>query len=774
MARLATFLMLLVAPTTVAGVRWIPVAAHLKGVGVSVWRTDVALHNGCDQDAEVTLRLHGEAEEWDRRIPVAAGSSLVVEDVVAWLGADGVFGALEIVSDRPLTVRSRTYNLGDSGTLGQALDAVSKGDGIDFGRGAVIAGLQENAAFRSNIGIVNMGKLKARVIVELFDGSGASVGRFTVEIPSGRVVQANRPYRARFGRSDVTAGFARLTVERGTDVFAYGSVIDNESGDPTTVFMDRGTVQPLAPDATHVVEIALAAEAVPEGAALWVLGELEAGAVVRESSHADTAERLTVPGTGGPWYLVVVDPAPTEKYGHPMEWMLIDITAGRVVETVEVGYPPLIEPPSRPTGSFFTEVARGTVQGHSVRRLIGDGGPALNDHSHKLRVEEATVTTAAASPMRAGRSPVNIGLVMDGGGKGGKAMAENDADPMGDWLSSQGFEVNRYSQYLGNTYPYFETQLAIRKTIRAAGARLAALGSPGGGACDTVFLYIGAHGSTTKGKPNDGVDFKSVDAPGMDTTLGYDYLLHSFDTFPSHAKVTIFVDACYSGQLLQKKKTIAALCKKLCGLTLITTADAASTTAASNGVIDSSTEDFLEGANTDHDGDGNVGDIRDRYEEMKAQKVFGTTLSYHCPECTTWCVLDGPQQTKSACAKFSGTFNVTVTDIIDPAGHDGFDGDPLAGPLAFDFSCPSTTVSGPAPFVTVTGGSFQMPDGWCAFTATGRGTVAGFPDIAVLMEGEIDPESGHMEGRYTEGLEGGLPTGQAISYDWETDIDVAP
>ena len=53
-----------------------------------------------------------------------------------------------------------------------------------------------------------------------------------------------------------------------------------------------------------------------------------------------------------------------------------------------------------------------------------------------------------------------------------------------------------------------------------------------------------------------------------------------------------------------------------------------------------------------------------------------------------------------------------------------------------------------------------MDDG--TFTADGEGTVAGFPGVAVRLEGTLTP--GGLTGDYTMGVNGGLPTGAPIIY----------
>ena len=84
----------------------------------------------------------------------------------------------------------------------------------------------------------------------------------------------------------------------------------------------------------------------------------------------------------------------------------------------------------------------------------------------------------------------------------------------------------------------------------------------------------------------------------------------------------------------------------------------------------------------------------------------------------------------------------------------------------------TVTVAGPFPWVEVTGD--LMDDG--TFVADGKGTVAGFPDIAVSLEGTLTP--GGLVGDYTMGAEGGLPQGEPIIYgvegrleEWDTFFD---
>ena len=118
------------------------------------------------------------------------------------------------------------------------------------------------------------------------------------------------------------------------------------------------------------------------------------------------------------------------------------------------------------------------------------------------------------------------------------------------------------------------------------------------------------------------------------------------------------------------------------------------------------------------------------------------------------------QQTAGATFEITGeleqAFNA-ITDIVsDKGGHAEFIRMLLA--LILDVSPGSVVIEGTDPWVTVTG---EIGDDG-SFVATGRGTVAGFPDIAVVFEGTISMD--HIAGEYTMGTEGGLPGGEAIAY----------
>jgi hypothetical protein len=224
---------------------WLPVAAHNPGLKGSQWRSDLGLLNTGSVTANGQLKFFGTGGVITNTTYVPAGAQSILTDVVGQLGASGQ-GALEVLSDQPLRVTSRTYNQVSSGascypngTQGQDYPTVAAGDGLGAGQSAYLAGLTENASYRCNIGLVNVGSGAATVLVELYNGAGTKLTDYTVPLTAGQWAQETQPFRNKAGQTAMDRGYARITVQSGAGVFGFASVVDNLTNDPTTVAMLR-------------------------------------------------------------------------------------------------------------------------------------------------------------------------------------------------------------------------------------------------------------------------------------------------------------------------------------------------------------------------------------------------------------------------------------------------------------------------------------------------------------------------------------------------------
>ncbi len=235
-------------PTTIpvllprTGEREIAGVAHAPGVGGTSWRTDVAavyLGGGTAQLAPQLTSYNG-GPTFTGAASVAAGGSAEWHDVVVNLfGRDpesSVKGTMKLPSMADLYLTARTYNQAATGTFGQYLPAVTAADGFGPGSTAVVPMLAKSQDFRSNLGILNLSRFAVVVEIRLFDIYSQQRGS-----TRSQSVRANEYYQlddvfAVLGAPSLDAAYATVEVmTAGGRVWAYGSVVDNATGDPTTI-----------------------------------------------------------------------------------------------------------------------------------------------------------------------------------------------------------------------------------------------------------------------------------------------------------------------------------------------------------------------------------------------------------------------------------------------------------------------------------------------------------------------------------------------------------
>lgn len=226
---------------------WIPSASRGSGAGGSQWRTDLGILNTNGGRTDVELVFYSTSGPRISTTFVAGNSQSILTDVVGQVGSSGN-GALEVRATLPVKVSSRTYNLNVAGaacypnaTLGQNLDALTAQQGLAVGETAFLPQLVENPAYRCNISLTNMGTGDATVKVELYDGAGTKLGEYTESLTPGQFKQKTRPFfnNASPQQTNMSRGFAKVTVLSGNGIVAYASVIDNVTQDPTTIAMQR-------------------------------------------------------------------------------------------------------------------------------------------------------------------------------------------------------------------------------------------------------------------------------------------------------------------------------------------------------------------------------------------------------------------------------------------------------------------------------------------------------------------------------------------------------
>lgn len=217
-------------------VYWTEVAGHMPGTAGSQWRTDLVARNLTATNASLRFVLHAQGGNIEGTGLVTANGQSAFEDIVAALGATNAVGALEVCSDQPLLVRSRTYNQSPDGTFGQNYDGQVADVGFGVGQTVSLIGLrQQTGAFRSNIIVTNAGKSEAEVSIVLFDAKGVTVNTYVLKVPAGTAIIDTEPFANRAGLPDAGWGFATVTVTKGANVWASASMVDMKTNDPITI-----------------------------------------------------------------------------------------------------------------------------------------------------------------------------------------------------------------------------------------------------------------------------------------------------------------------------------------------------------------------------------------------------------------------------------------------------------------------------------------------------------------------------------------------------------
>jgi uncharacterized repeat protein (TIGR03803 family) len=224
---------------------WLPVVCRTGGIAYSRWFSDLGLLNTGVQRANVELTYFGKGGPFLQTTFVPPGAQSRLVDVVGQLGGSGS-GTMKVVSDQPLRISSRTYaevpvcpTCSSVATVGQDYPALDVRGGLEATQSAYLPGLAENRRFRCNIGLANLGGDQATVLVELYAGDGDKLAEYTVQLAESEWAQETQPFKSKAAQTAMERGYAKITVQSGSGIFAFASLIDNITSDPTTIPMQR-------------------------------------------------------------------------------------------------------------------------------------------------------------------------------------------------------------------------------------------------------------------------------------------------------------------------------------------------------------------------------------------------------------------------------------------------------------------------------------------------------------------------------------------------------
>jgi plastocyanin len=214
------------------------------GGSVGVFRTDMRIFNPSTTKAiqiQAYLLPAGNNDNsavQSKTITVAKRSMVVYDDVVASLFNGSGLAAIRLKSDDDFVATQRIYAAAANGTLGQFVPGLDVSQAKKQG---VLIQIKSNSLFRTNLGAVNPGTSAANVTWRLYDKNNALVGTEKIErMPPGAVISPqNIAGYLNAGSADLSDAWVSYVSDQ--PIFAYVSVVDNGTTDPTFIPMSEDT-----------------------------------------------------------------------------------------------------------------------------------------------------------------------------------------------------------------------------------------------------------------------------------------------------------------------------------------------------------------------------------------------------------------------------------------------------------------------------------------------------------------------------------------------------
>jgi heme/copper-type cytochrome/quinol oxidase subunit 2 len=232
---------------------WLAVSGTANGVFFS----DARIFNPTDHQITVLAtylpRGNGDnSAEQPVSFTIGTRKVKIADDIVATVLHRGDVGAIRFTSADDFVVTQRVYLAGDCDpspavtlpcTLGQFVQGQDVANALKKG---VILQIKSNAKFRANIGAANTSTAIAHVTWRLYDKNDAIIATKTEDLQPYGVLGPSEVagYIGAPSGADLSDAWVGFVSDQ--PILAYGSVVDNISGDQTAIpaSLDSGTVPP--------------------------------------------------------------------------------------------------------------------------------------------------------------------------------------------------------------------------------------------------------------------------------------------------------------------------------------------------------------------------------------------------------------------------------------------------------------------------------------------------------------------------------------------------
>lgn len=219
---------------------FLPVVARTSGSNGTEWRTDVIVANRSDRVATTVTMIYdpvdaGPIQQTLHLDPMATVH--LVDFIGVHVDLQSSFGTLMLLSQNsaaPVAAHARVYNVGnDAGEFGQMVQGIPPSA---LPKEPWLHGLIGFRGFRTNVGIANPNATPAAFSLAWFDKHGefrGAAGMF--EVPPYGLMLFNDIY-AKVGVA--TDEGLTLRIRGNAPIYAYASVIRNDTGDAYTIVGD--------------------------------------------------------------------------------------------------------------------------------------------------------------------------------------------------------------------------------------------------------------------------------------------------------------------------------------------------------------------------------------------------------------------------------------------------------------------------------------------------------------------------------------------------------
>ncbi len=222
--------------------------AHVRGNNQTNWRSDLAVHNVTFVAVSYKLCLlrRGTAnlEPTCKSFSLPARVSRRHEDVLfAEFGVEGAAALRLEATPGTVVATSRTYNAVETGTYGQFVPVVGLTQALVSGEQGRLIQLSHDPSltrgFRTNVGLLNPTAGEVTVTLRFYRGDGIFVGEHPQTLKPYEFTQLDKVLEKVTDQA-LDDFYVSLTCSpQGARVFAYASVVDNGTGDPFLVPLQK-------------------------------------------------------------------------------------------------------------------------------------------------------------------------------------------------------------------------------------------------------------------------------------------------------------------------------------------------------------------------------------------------------------------------------------------------------------------------------------------------------------------------------------------------------